>query len=126
MSFLAAGEKVVAGIGAGLYAAGTAIMADSQALVPVDTGTLKRSGQVEEPVLEGDSMSVTLGYAYGQSENPKTGEPVTGYAIYVEMRDDVTHTPPTQAHFLQQAADAHHDDLPLFIQEGVKMKLGGV
>ena len=125
MSFLRAGEKVIEGVSAGLYACGTAIMASSQALVPVDTGTLKRSGEVEMPVADEHSVSVTLGYAYGESINKKTGDPVTGYAKYVELRDDAMHKPPTQAHFLRDAARAHATELPAFIEEGVRAKLVG-
>lgn len=125
MSFSTVGEKVIEGVSSGLYACGTAIMASSQALVPVDTGTLKRSGEVEIPVVDEHSVSVTLGYAYGETENPKTGEMVTGYAKYVELRDDAMHKPPTQAHFLRDAAQAFAPELPAFIEEGVRMKLEG-
>ena len=125
MSFTDAGRKVIEGVSAGLYSCGTSIMATSQALVPVDTGTLKRSGQVEIPVVNEHSISVTLGYGYGQTINPKTGEEAVGYAKWVEVRDDLTHKPPTQAHYLGEAARAHAPELPAFIEEGVRMKLGG-
>lgn len=125
MSFEHVGAKVIEGVSAGLYSCGTSIMATSQALVPVDTGTLKRSGEVEQPIVDGHSVSVTLGFGYGQTENPKTGEMVTGYAKWVELRDDAMHKPPTQAHFLRDAAQAFAPELPAFIEEGVRMKLEG-
>ena len=52
MSFQDAGRKIIEGATAGLYQAGTAVMAASQEVVPVEFGTLKRSGIVEEPVVD--------------------------------------------------------------------------
>lgn len=53
------------------------IMAESQRRVPVDTGTLRRSGRVLPPHIQGGSMVVELGYggaassyAMEQHENP--------------------------------------------------------
>jgi len=37
-------------------------MTESKKLVPVDTGTLKNSGHVEQPKRIGDAISVELGY----------------------------------------------------------------
>jgi hypothetical protein len=125
VSFADAGVKVIEGVSAGLYSCGTSIMATSQALVPVDTGTLKRSGHVEEPVVTEHSVSVTLGYGYGEMTNPVTGERAIGYAKWVEIRDELKHKPPTQAHYLGEAARAHAPELPAFIEEGVRAKLAG-
>jgi hypothetical protein len=49
------------------------IMAESKKLCPVDTGTLRSSGLVQKPVIEGNMISVTLGY----------GDASCGYAVYV-------------------------------------------
>jgi hypothetical protein len=46
-----------------LFAEATSIMNVSKTLVPVDTGFLRQSGHVQLPVIEGDRISVTLGYA---------------------------------------------------------------
>lgn len=124
MSFLGSGAKVIEGVSAGLYEAGTVIMAQSQVLVPVDTATLKRSGQVEMPKVDGDSVSVTVGYGYGDETNPKTGDPTTGYAYWVEVRDDVHHAPPTQAHFLEVPAKAMVTTLGPIIEANIKQKVG--
>ena len=129
MSFAEAGKKIEEGVASGLYTAGSTLMAMSQQIVPVETGTLKRSGRVDEPVVDADSVSVTVGYGYGEERNPDTGEATTGYAKWVEIREytstgkKVFHKPPTQAHFLEDSARAIAPVLGDFIQEGVRAKL---
>lgn len=111
MSFESVGARIVEGALAGLYEAGTIIMAQSQTLVPVDTGTLKRTGQVEQPVLEGDVATVTVGYG-------------TNYGFWVEVRDDLRHAPPTQAHYLGEPAAKLRDEFPGIIEHNIKAHLG--
>lgn len=126
MSFTAAGEEIIAGTLAGLYEAGTKIMAESQILVPVETGTLKRSGTVEEPVIDGDSATVTLGYGYGEQINPNSGEPATGYAVFVHENLEARHSPPTQAKFLEQPAAAFAGELAPTIEAAIKARTGRI
>lgn len=128
MSFADAGRKIEEGVAAGLYTAGTTLMAMSQVLVPVETGTLKRSGRVEEPVVEADSVSVTVGYGYGEAYPAKAqgdGDEMVGprYAIYVHEILRNKHKPPTQAKFLETPAVAIAPALGEFIQEGVRARL---
>ena len=133
MTFEEAGKRIIEGASAGMYEAGTIIMANSQILVPVDTGTLKRSGEVTMPELsdDGDSLSSIVGYAYGNEINPESGEPVTGYAKWVEVREftrtgkKVRHKPPTQAHFLRDAARAVEPEYEGIIEANIKMRMGG-
>lgn len=74
-----------------LYQLGEEILTQSQEIVPVDTGSLKRSGHTTLPAIEGDQIVVTIGY----------GGPSAPYALPVHERIDVFHRPPTQAKFLE-------------------------
>ena len=128
MSFSEAGRKIVEGAAAGLYEAGSVLMATAQQLVPVETGTLKRSGRVEEPHVDADSVSVTVGYAYGVEYETKAqgdGDEATGpgYGVYVHEITRYKHTPPTQAHFLSEPAKAMEPALGEFVQEGIRARL---
>lgn len=50
-------------IGGALYRRGNEVMADSQEnYVPVDEGPLRASGHVELPEIDGDDVSVLIGY----------------------------------------------------------------
>ncbi len=74
--------ELVQAAAAGLYQAGEAMMADSKAnFVPVDTGTLKNSGFVEQPVIDEGLIQVTLGYG-GAAED---------YAVVQHERLDYHH-----------------------------------
>lgn len=103
-----------------LYREASQIIAESQRLVPVDTGTLRASARVGEPVDDGDRLTVTAGYGYGDEyreyatakalgdmdgDEHYTSGP--GYGVYVHERLDVHHAPPTQAKFLEQPAAEH-------------------
>lgn len=78
----------------GLYARGLAIFEKSQVLVPVDTGTLRGSGQVTPPFRSGSGWEVQVGY----------GGAASAYAIYVHEITTSQHAAPTQAKFLEQPA----------------------
>lgn len=131
MSFAEAGRAVVEGAAAGLYQAGSVLMATSQQLVPVETGTLKRSGRVEEPVETADSVSVTVGYGYGGEVEARGGGDGHSYGFWVEVREftaqgkRVYHKPPTQAHYLEDPAKALAPNLGNFVQEGIRARLEG-
>lgn len=68
------------------------VFVESQKLVPVDKGKLKRSGFLESRD-EPNGGSVEIGYAKG-------GNPP--YAALVHERMDLFHDPPTQAKFLER------------------------
>jgi len=126
VSFEEVGRKVIEGASAGLYQAGTVLMATSQALVPVDTGTLKRSGEVEQPVYTGDHVEITVGYGYGGAYTAKAteGNPDgRGYGYWVHELERNKHKPPTQAKFLSVAAKALEPSLGEFVQEGIRQRL---
>ncbi len=73
----------------------------SQELVPVDTGALKSSGYLEVVKRRGQYAGEV---GYGRGGNPP-------YAVLVHEDLDVPHVPPTQAKFLEQAADEHINDM---------------
>ena len=76
------GDKLGGALAVALYEEGTLIMTDSKDnYVPVDQGTLKDSGHVMEPRLEGTELIVELGYggpaapyALSVHENPRSGK----------------------------------------------------
>lgn len=127
MSFADAGRKIVEGTAAGLYQAGTIVIAESEVLVPVEYGTLKRSARVEDPVVEGDSVSVTVGYGYGSeyAERVSAEDPddTTGYAIYVHEIARYKHAPPTQYKYLELPARAFEPELGPVVAASIKAKL---
>lgn len=151
MSFAEAGRKIIEGAEAGLYESGNIIMAQSQILVPVQYGTLKRSGRVEEPELGADSVTVTVGYGYGAGYAGKVEEEVAhaespegltsaerGYGFWVHERviietyrgrparnagKKVRHAPPTQAKFLVVPAEAFKPEFGTVLREAIQARL---
>ena len=71
---------------------GQIAFAESQRLVPVETGNLRSSGQLIGPTVLGDTVEVTI--AYGGADAP--------YALIVHERLDISHDSPTQAKYLEQ------------------------
>lgn len=125
MSFYSVGEEIIAGTLAGLYKGGTEIMAESQDIVPVEFGTLKRSGMVEQPVVDGDSATVTLGYGYGTEVGPD-GEMAVQYAVYVHEIERYKHAPPTTWKYLERPAAEYGGKLAPTINAEIKTRIGGV
>ena len=79
-------------IGRALYEEGQHIMTRSKAeFVPVDTGTLRASGQVRVPQHSGGRVTVELGY----------GGAASAYALVQHERTDFHH-PVGQAKYLEQ------------------------
>lgn len=78
-------DRIEQGVAAGLYRTGVRILNRSQELVPVDTGRLKGSGRVLQPEVEGDRVTVTVGYG-------------ADYALIVHEIH------PTKSKYLEQAA----------------------
>lgn len=71
-----------AAIARALYQEGQTILTESKERVPVDTGTLKSSGYVTEPVRDGTAVRVTVGYGGAAAE----------YALYVHEDMEARHT----------------------------------
>lgn len=126
--FRAAGERMIQGAMAGLYQSALEIFKESQVQVPVDTATLKASGRVNEPFIQGDKIICELGYGYGEALSPKTGRMARSYAIPVHERGDQYHEPPTKFKFLEDPVVAYIRDfeptLAAHIQRAEKMSTG--
>lgn len=81
-AFTKLGNDAPAAAGEALYKFGAYVMHDSrQNYVPVDTGRLRGSGHVEQPVRRGTAVSVVFGYggaaapyALAVHENPRSGK----------------------------------------------------
>jgi len=96
------GEKGFAYLSAGLYAEGQKVLAASLPLVPVDTGTLRASGYVTEPMRAADLVTVEIGYGGPAAKiNPKSGASSDSYAIFVHENLEAHH-PVGQAKYLEQ------------------------
>lgn len=85
------GENAPNALGAALYQEAEDIMAKSKPLVPVDTGALRASGQVQTPRVSGNAVSVTLGY----------GNSSVAYALIVHENLSAHHDV-GQAKYLEQ------------------------
>src|SRR5260221_90846 len=62
------------------------IMSLAKPLTPVDHGFLRASGHVQLPVIEGEKVSVELGFggvAGAGNQGSETNESPVGYAVYV-------------------------------------------
>jgi hypothetical protein len=84
-------------LGDALHAEGMRIMQQSLPLVPIDTGRLRSSAAVDQPVQAGSVVSVELSYG---NDGPLGPAP---YAAIVHFTPDPpVHHPIGQAYFLQQ------------------------
>lgn len=95
------GDQAQARFGAELFKEAQGIIMASQPLVPVDTGALRASSYVTQPRVEGSVIRVELGYGGPAAQiNPKSGEPASGYALYVHENLEAHH-PVGQAKYLE-------------------------
>lgn len=81
---------VPAKAGAALYQEAEVEMTESKRRVPVDTGTLRASGHVQQSEMAADGVSVTMGY----------GGPAVDYALIVH-EDLEAHHAVGEAKFLE-------------------------
>ena len=79
-------------MGQALYEEANVIFANSQVLVPVDTGVLRGSGGVSAPQMGTRGYFVDIFY----------GGPAAPYALYVHEIIGNYHNPPTQAKYLER------------------------
>jgi hypothetical protein len=87
-ALLALGARAPSVLAAALYQEAETVMTQAKGLTPVDTGALRASGHVEPPVLQGDTVTVTLGFG-------------TDYAVYVHENLTARH-PVGEAKFLER------------------------
>lgn len=76
------GDKIVPALAQALYEEGQLAFAESQRLVPRDTGTLAGSGVLKPPDVQGDHVTVSMGYGGAASD----------YALIVHEDPNATHT----------------------------------
>lgn len=108
-----------------LYREGTGIMEQSKPLVPVDTGTLRSSAYVSEPVQDGDIVSIEFGYGGpAGGVNPKTGQSVDSYALFVHENLEAFH-PVGMAKFLEIPFLAARRDMTKRIAANIRAALSG-
>lgn len=90
------GDQATVKMGGSLFRQGTAIMTEAKEQTPVDTGVLKASGHVEEPIISGSQVSVQLGFGGVAGE----------YAVIVHENLNAAH-PTGKAKFLEDPVLAH-------------------
>ena len=96
------------------------VLKDSLPLVPVDTGALRGSGYVAEPVIEDGHITDEVGYGGVATKiNPKTLEPTSAYALAVHENLEAHHTV-GQAKYLEQPFDEHTQNFGAKIAARVK------
>jgi hypothetical protein len=88
----ASAAKADLAMGAAIYQAALSIFAESQRIVPVDTGSLRASGHVRPPTKVTGGTEVEIGY----------GGAAAGYALYVHEITTSYHAPPTRAKYLEE------------------------
>ena len=81
-------------LAAGLYQVGNEALTASKKRVPVDTGALRMSGQIDAPKVNRDGASVRLGY----------GDTAVDYALIVHEDTKARH-PIGQSHYLSSVID---------------------
>jgi len=91
------------------------IFDESQELVPVDTGRLKRSGFIETRTQASGRISAEIGYG-------RFGIP--HYAAFVHERTDIPHAGKTQAKFLEAAVNKHIGSFARRVQLHIKRESG--
>lgn len=68
------------------------IITESKLEVPVDTGSLKDSNYIKDPVINSSNISITLGYGGNNVKiNPKSGQATNVYAIEVHENTRNSH-----------------------------------
>ena len=119
------GVRADRALGKQLYREATDIIAKSQPLVPVDTGTLRSSGYVAPPEMQEGYISVELGYGGPAARiNPKTGESSDAYAIFVHENLNAHHDV-GQALFLHQPFVEAESGMGQRIADGMNADLKG-
>jgi hypothetical protein len=102
------------------------VMAMSQEQVPVDTGALRDSAFIDEPVRKRGDVSIRMGYGGDASNmNPKTYRLVSDYVVPVHERLDVVH-PVGKAKFLEDPLMEKAQELGVTMSEFMEGEISGV
>ncbi len=108
-------EAVQTNIPGALIHGVTPIFDESQRLVPVKTGRLKRSGFIRESFSTKNRVTVQIGYAEG-------GDPP--YAAMVHEFTHLNHAAPTQAKFLEEAINRKQGEVGPRVQKFIQEQMG--
>lgn len=107
-------DRHIIGFERGIIAACKFILAESQKLVPVDTGALKASGKY---TIYGGGVETEGIVSYGGSNlNPVSGLETAMYAIVVHEDVTVNHTN-GQAKFLEQPMRQHRKKISTIVRK---------
>ena len=101
--------RTLKALGKALYEESQVILGESKKQCPVDTGTLRSTGHVDEPKYTRSSVDIQIGY--GGASAP--------YAIYVHERLDLRHKV-GKAKFLEDPVKEALPKLPSSISERMK------
>lgn len=96
-----------------LYQEAEPIMTESKQQTPVDTGALRSSGHIQQPVISGDQVTVEMGY----------GGPAASYAEIVHEKLDVHH-PVGKAKYLEDPFNEAKPGLPGRIGRRIMRQVG--
>lgn len=108
-------QMITAAPGA-LYEEGNRIMGVSVGLVPVDTGLLRSTAHVEQPMLDGQGVSVELSYgSHGTAE----------YAAIIEFDTSMNHPNGGQSHFLSEPFFAATAGMAARLAAAIHSNMGG-
>ena len=108
------GLRLVDALPPALFRRGEAVMKRAKDLTPVDTGTLRNSGTVNQPEIEGNQVSVTIGF----------GGAAAPYAVFVH--EDMTKRHPVgQAKFLEEPLREEERDFDRNLAADIRLHAGG-
>lgn len=96
------GRAAKAGLRAGLYNAGLFLQRESQMIVPIDTGDLRRSANTRP---DGDDVVVSYG---------------TDYGIYVHEDLEAQHKPGKEAKFLEKPLREKRGRIAEIVRDSVR------
>ena len=122
------GDKTLVAMGAEFYRELSVVQRASIETCPVDTGALHNSSYVSEPVLDGNHLSIEIGYGGVATQiNPISGQPTTTYALAVHENLQAHHKVGT-AKYLEHPFDAARAGMTGRVIEGVKRRVanGGI
>ena len=83
------------------------IMAQSMSECPIDTGTLVSTSYIEQPIDDGNRVSIKMGYGgHNDKRNPDSGKMASEYALVVHETPEYYH-PYGKWKFLEDPVTAH-------------------
>jgi hypothetical protein len=106
-------ELAIKDLAGAMYREAQALIAEAKVITPWKFGTLRSSGYVELPDIQGNQIIVTAGF----------GGAAQAYAIYVHEDPAAHHAPPTQYKFLEEPFNRRQPGLLDRITADLKARL---